>query len=203
MEDKKLCKPCNTLKYFDEFGKFKQGKFGLNSHCKTCRKEYDQQHRVKLLEYHKIKRGNELEKFKLYDKKYKSENKEKQNQYNSKKWKYDIQYKIRKSLRSRFHSALKQGKKHKSILSIIGCSLDELTFHIEKQFLPEFTWGNHGEIWEIDHISPCASFNLMLLEEQEKCFHFTNLQPLFKTTEIAENFGYNNIIGNRNKKDKT
>ena len=22
------------------------------------------------------------------------------------------------------------------------------------------SWGNHGEIWEIDHIKPCASFDL-------------------------------------------
>jgi hypothetical protein len=41
-------------------------------------------------------------------------------------------------------------------------------------------WSNHGIIWEIDHIKPCASFDLTKLEEQKKCFHHTNLQPLFK-----------------------
>jgi hypothetical protein len=64
------------------------------------------------------------------------------------------------------------------------------------------TWENHGVIWEIDHTKPCAAFDLTNLEQQKECFHHTNLQPLFKTTEIAESFGYTNQIGNRNKSNK-
>jgi hypothetical protein len=63
------------------------------------------------------------------------------------------------------------------------------------------TWSNHGEIWEIDHIKPCSSFNLADIEQQKQCFHYSNTQPLFKTTEIAESLGYENEIGNRNKSD--
>jgi hypothetical protein len=37
---------------------------------------------------------------------------------------------------------------------------------------------------------------------QKKCFNYNNLQPLFKTTQIAESFGYINNIGNRNKNNK-
>ena len=70
-------------------------------------------------------------------------------------------------------------------------------------FKPGMSWENYGKIWEIDHIKPCDSFDLTKLEEQQKCFHYTNLQPLFKTTEIAESFGYINQIGNRNKSNKT
>lgn len=40
------------------------------------------------------------------------------------------------------------------------------------------TWANYGE-WHIDHILPCASFNLSDYKEQQKCFHYTNLQPLW------------------------
>ena len=64
------------------------------------------------------------------------------------------------------------------------------------------TWDNHGEIWEIDHIIPCSKFNLTEEKQQKECFHYTNLQPLFKTTKIAESFGYNDQIGNRNKSNK-
>ena len=65
------------------------------------------------------------------------------------------------------------------------------------------TWKNHGTIWEIDHIKACSNFDLTKLEEQKQCFHYTNLQPLFKTTEIAEKHGYINEIGNRNKGNKS
>lgn len=62
------------------------------------------------------------------------------------------------------------------------------------------TWDNHGRIWEIDHIKGCCNFDLLNQDEQKECFHYSNLQPLFKTTKIAESLGYKDYIGNRNKK---
>ena len=38
-------------------------------------------------------------------------------------------------------------------------------------------WGKFGR--HIDHIRPCASFDLTDPVEQRKCFHFSNLQPLW------------------------
>lgn len=202
MENKKYCGKCKLDKSFEEFGKCKHGKFGLNSHCKSCRKEYDMLNRDKLLIYHKLKRENELEKFIAYDKKYKSENKDKINKYNRKRWKNDLNHKIKGILRVRLHSILKENKKIDSAYKLIGCNLDYFIFYLESLFLPEFNWENHGIVWELDHIIPCSRFNLSILEEQQKCFHFSNYQPLFKTTKIAESFGYNDQIGNRNKSNK-
>jgi hypothetical protein len=58
---------------------------------------------------------------------------------------------------------------------------------------------NHGLIWEIDHITPISSAKTE--EDIITLNHHTNLRPLFKTTEIAEQYGYN-IEGNRNKGNK-
>jgi len=198
----KFCRKCNNKKILNDFSLDKKGKLGRNSHCKECKREYDQKNRDKQLKYHKEKRINEIEEFKKYDKKYKSENREKQNIYNKNKWKNDIQHKLRKILRGRFWKSIKNENKKTSVLNLIGCSVEQLKIYLESQFKPEMTWLNHGEIWEIDHILPCVKFNLTKLEEQEKCFHYTNLQPLFKTTEIAQNLGYMNEIGNRDKGDK-
>ena len=70
---------------------------------------------------------------------------------------------------------------------------------MELQFKPEKNWDNHGQIWEIDHIIGCCNFDLTNPDQQKQCFHYTNLQPLFKTSGIAKNFGYIDEIGNRNK----
>jgi len=57
-------------------------------------------------------------------------------------------------------------------------------------------------VWEVDHIKSCFKFDMNIVEEQKQCFNYVNLQPLFKTTKIAESFGYTNQIGNRNKSNK-
>ena len=56
---------------------------------------------------------------------------------------------------------------------------------------------NQGPIWELDHIIPIASAKT--IEEIITLNHYSNIQPLFKTKEIAEEYGYDNYIGNRNK----
>lgn len=116
----------------------------------------------------------------------------------------DIEFKLSNNLRVVLNQKLKKNnsKKQQSVIKLIGCTIQEFKEHITQQFLPEMAWSNHGEIWELDHIIPCASFNLSILEEQQKCFHYTNYQPLFKTTKIAYQLGYPNYIGNRNKQAK-
>lgn len=119
--------------------------------------------------------------------------------YFSKRYKTNIQYRLGYILRSRFNKALLNLEKNNSSLNLLGCSVDDLKYHIQSQFKPEMTWGNYGEIWEIDHIKPCSKFDLSIPEEQSICFHYTNLQPLFKTTKIAKSFNYLQEVGNRNK----
>jgi len=128
--------------------------------------------------------------------------KERKYKQNADRRKNDINYNLRNILRARFYSVVKLNNKQSSVLKLVGCTIEELRSYLEKQFLPEMTWENYGTIWEIDHILPCASFDLTKEEEQKKCFHYTNLQPLFKTTEIAESLGYKDYIGNRNKRHK-
>jgi hypothetical protein len=42
------------------------------------------------------------------------------------------------------------------------------------------SWENYGRKgWEIDHVRPCASFDLTRHEEVLACFHYTNLRPLW------------------------
>jgi len=61
-------------------------------------------------------------------------------------------------------------------MKLVGCTSEDIRSWIENQFKPGMTWENI----ELDHMMPCASFDLTDTEQQKQCFHYTNLQPLFK-----------------------
>lgn len=91
-----------------------------------------------------------------------------------------IQWRLAKRLRNRLREMVGQNK-CASALELVGCSLEQLKAHLESQFQPGMTWENAGFYgWHIDHIIPCAAFDLTKPEEQAKCFHYTNLQPLWR-----------------------
>ena len=188
-------------------------KYSSRYMCKSCNRDYNTINKENIKLYNKkryesnkheilkkIKKYHEInnQQIKKYIKQWFHENKEYINEFNRKKYSENINFKIKVTLRNTLNKKLKN-KKTTSSIKLLGCSVEYFKNHLEQQFLPEMSWENHGIIWEIDHIKPCASFDLTDLEQQKQCFHYTNLQPLFKTTEIAESFGYINQIGNRNK----
>ena len=80
-----------------------------------------------------------------------------------------------------------KGRLNDSTKELIGCSLEELKIHLENQFTKGMNWKNYGRNgWHIDHILPCASFDLTDLEQRKKCFHYTNLQPLWEIDNIRK-----------------
>ncbi|MDB4232434.1 hypothetical protein N9795_01875, partial [Candidatus Pelagibacter sp.] len=94
-----------------------------------------------------------------------------------------FQFKLRVILGTRLNEVLKKNKTNKgsNIIKLLGCSLEKVKIHLEKQFKEEMNWDNHGSYWEVDHIIPCDNFNMQDIEQQKQCFHYTNLQPLTKT----------------------
>lgn len=90
----------------------------------------------------------------------------------------DLNFRLRSVLRSRICNALKRATKSAHTDELIGCTLVELRVHLERHFRSGMTWENYGPIWEIDHIRPCANFNLTDPAQQRICFNWSNLQPL-------------------------
>jgi hypothetical protein len=87
-------------------------------------------------------------------------------------------YHISKLLRSRVLKVLNGMMKSAPTLELLGCSLEYLRQHLQSRFRRGMTWGNHGKRWHIDHIIPCASWDLSDPRQQRLAFHFTNLRPL-------------------------
>lgn len=89
-------------------------------------------------------------------------------------------------MRARMYEVLIGKVKSKSTLELLGCSPSELREYLESLFQDGMTWenygnpnGDHSHCWHIDHIKPCASFDLTDPDQQKECFHYSNLQPLW------------------------
>ena len=156
-EGYKMCTSCKQELPLTEF-KPGKGRFGVGTNCKTCFN----------------KKWNEYQKRTGQNKKH-----------NKLKRQTDIQWKLKANLRGRYLDALKRhtsgGKvnKHHSAIELIGCSIEFYKQYLEQQFKPDMTWENHGMLWEIDHIKPCAIFDLTDSKQQQECFHYSNTQPLY------------------------
>lgn len=106
---------------------------------------------------------------------------EKQKEYR----KNNIAYRIKKSLITRLNQVIRKKTGHTT--EFLGCDIDFFLSYIESKFQEGMTWDNYGLFgWHIDHIRPCASFNLLNEEEQKACFHYTNLQPLWAEENIRK-----------------
>jgi hypothetical protein len=97
-------------------------------------------------------------------------------------------YMMKGRLRARINMALRyfvnEGKRFNTLV-YTGCSINFLVKHIEKQFKNGMNWENRNK-WHIDHIKPCANFDLTDTKQQLECFHYTNLQPLWAVENMKK-----------------
>ena len=216
----KTCKICNQQFPLDQFSKASKSTY--SSYCKECarikskknynpekkkeyylkNKELKQQYYLDTKEQHLERasnwvKNNQEKASKLWAEYYQN-NKNKKYQYIKERYHNNPKVKLATIHRSRLLEAIKT--KRKSSLKYLGCSIEDLIIHLESQFLYPMSWENHGNIWEIDHIKPLCNFDLENEDECNIAFHYTNLQPLFTTSGIAEEYSYIGYVGNRNKK---
>ena len=164
-------------------------------------KEYNKKNKEKIAQDHRVysKKNKEQIKNRRKDYRLKNEEKEKAQQkeyyllnrehlikevtkYSTERKKRDVNYRITCNLRCRLHHALehRSERKSKRTIELLGCTVQELIEHLENQFRDGMSWANYGiNGWVIDHFIPCASFDLTDTEQQKRCFHFSNLKPLF------------------------
>ena len=88
-------------------------------------------------------------------------------------------------MRSRIWKVLKGNPKITTTKKLLGCTLEEFKIYLESKFKKDMTWDNYG-LWHIDHIKPCASFDLVCPVQQLSCFHYKNLQPLWALENMSK-----------------
>lgn len=156
----------------------------------------------KLIKLHRIK--NRI-KYNLYQKKWTLKNKEKRKMYakkhylkykdiiNNKKYLYkkqkykkDVAFRLKALLRTRIIGALRGINKSNNTLNLLGIpNIEFLKKYLENKFKPGMSWEKRNLI-HIDHIIPCKAFDLTDPKQQAKCFHYTNLQPLWAHENLSK-----------------
>ena len=179
-----LCKTCAEKKPVGDFWPSHQ--YRPSAVCKKCSNKSKKElyaSSASKKQYHRDYYQKNKERRKKWQRKYRGENWDKIKEYRAKP--HQI---VRKAQSKRLTKLLKRKgiAKKNSILKYIGCTKGQLVAHIEKQFKPGMNWENYGYYgWHIDHIRPCASFDLKE-EDLKRCFHYTNLQPLWAEENLRK-----------------
>ena len=195
----KYCKRCDSNKPHEAFYKNKRKKDGLQGYCKLCMKKENQINYKKHKENwdKRTKKYNKTDKNKKYRREWMKNKYHSDTEYRKKciknavayermKLDTDATYKLIHNMRNRLRKAVKgYGDKYDTTMNLVGCDSTKLREYIEAKFTEGMTWENQGD-WHIDHIQPCCSFDLTDEEEQKKCFHYTNLQPLWAADNLKK-----------------
>jgi hypothetical protein len=130
------------------------------------------------------------EKWRKYHKRYRTKHptehndhyRKRQREWMAGKRKTDPTFRLLGILRTRLVAVLKGKAKATSTIRLLGCSIADFKIYLESRFQSGMSWDNYGNKagqWSVDHIMPCAIFDLSKPEHQKRCFHFSNLRPLW------------------------
>jgi hypothetical protein len=152
-------------------------------------RKYQTVNKKRIAKLHKLYNKKHQKELKQYKVEWYQKNRERiikqRNIYNHNKLRTDINFRILSNLRCRLHQAVKGISKTASTIKLLGCNIDLLRLHLQSKFQPGMSFSNYGK-WHIDHIIPCARFDLSKKSEQKKCFHYTNLQPLWAEDNLIK-----------------
>lgn len=158
---------------------------------------FENKHKKEFKEKREIYRVKNLDRDRITRKNWRRKNSERLNLKEKEKCKTDINHKLRKRIRTRIRNAIvfhtESNRKDRGSLELLDAPNIKFVWkHLESQFEPWMNWNNYGKYnknyktWQIDHIIPCASFDLKCPVQQLACFHWSNLQPLLSETNLSK-----------------
>jgi hypothetical protein len=201
-----ICKKCGVEKPLSDYGNSSARKSGKDTKCLECRRaesrEYHHKNKEKKKEAYLRWRANNREYHNNYVRNRRSPDSDfkpiretkpldREGHLSRRREKRKIRrandpiFRVVENMRARVSGAVKaaQAKKSDKSIRLIGCTNGQFKNWIESHFESGMTWGNYGRgegYWNIDHHFPCASFDLLQEKEQRKCFHYTNLYPMWQ-----------------------
>jgi len=161
------------------YQKSEKGKISSNNHQKT------EKGKVRTSNYQKSEKGKAT----ISNNRKSEKSKTTRREWWKHKYYTDPGFRLEHLFRARLAKELKDVKTKKAdhSLTILDCTTAFFRNHIEKQFTDGMSWDNVGRKMVtkgeryvvIDHLQPCAWFDLTKPSHQRVCFHYRNLRPLW------------------------
>lgn len=176
-----MCKKCTAAYKREEYRRL-----NLGEKRKEEWKEYQSRPDVRKRIRANKRVYSRTEKAKQYKRAYQKSPKyrKRRNEYHRNKIQTDPNFKIKHNLRRRINDCVTN--KSDSSMNLLHCSIDYFREWLEFNFDEYMTWDNYGSYWHIDHIIPCASFDLEDPEQQHLCFCWSNMAPLEKNQNLIK-----------------
>lgn len=190
----KKCSRCGELKPVEQFSRNIRISDGLSIHCTECKRlfriEYKERHPDKIKQSKLEFKEHHPEYMREYMKEYRKGYKQIRNARERERKLTDPLYKLTCRIRSNIHSYIKRtgAKKTCSSSELLGCTHEEFKEYFESKFTEGMSWDifcNSDSI-HIDHIIPVDAFDLSIESELRKCYHYSNLQPLWKVDNLTK-----------------
>ena len=165
----KNCEVCNKVVITDHIQK---------KYCNDCRYIVRRQTNNKaIIKWKQLHPEKLIEQTKIYHKKHHAERFKKQLVYKKDKFHNDNYYHFVECLKNKMRFNINKKYYDEKLL---GCTVEECKSYLESKFKQGMTWDNYGyRTWHVDHIIPYSAFNFTDEEQVKRCFHYTNLQPLW------------------------
>lgn len=191
------CKECDRRKCKEHYRKnkkerAKKSKIYREQHKEELAqkvKEYYRLHKNEFIKRNKLSKSRKPEYYRKYAREYRRTRKSKTARYKRERYNSDFEFNIRLKLSRRISMAIRKQFTSKAVSTseLLGCSFQEFRNYFESKFTEGMTWKKfmNGAI-HIDHIIPCSAFDLTDLEQQKKCFHYSNCQPLWAKDNILK-----------------
>jgi len=168
----KCCGKCGETKTLDSYAKNKADKTGHSRYCKICAHQ----------EYYLP--NKEEAAVKSRERYRQDPNRHKESR---RKAKQTPKAKLRQNISRRIKEYIQTKHEVDKVRDIIACSPKGLVSHIQSKFTPEMNWSNYGTYWHMDHVIPCAAFDMQIKSHMHWCWHYLNLQPLTAEDNMKKN----------------
>ncbi|MBA7586851.1 hypothetical protein ES708_28857 [subsurface metagenome] len=167
----------NRKEYLKQYYKNNPEKF-YNLGIKKQRKEYYKNNREKILKQSKQWQKDNYKEMKKYH-----------NHWERIKDRTDLNFKLKKKMRTSIWYSLKKNKGNKTWRSLVGYTLNDLIKRLNETMPVGYTWKDYlsGEL-HIDHIIPIDAFNFTRPEHTDfkKCWALSNLRLLLAKENLIK-----------------